>query len=248
MNSMLKKVLVTVSTLAAVGVVTSFENEASAGTATENLNVTASVSANCTIATSPVAFGAYDPVNANASTALDNAGSVSVTCTSGSSTTITLGQGANAGGGSTDAVPVRRMADGGGNFMSYGLFQDAGRTTVWGNTVGTGVGHTGSGSLTAITVYGRVPAAQNLPAGSYSDTVIATVTFLATEPCHEPPPPAPAASACPADSPDAAPAQGGSLPVPGEPGAPGPERPGEQRAADGPEPERRAAAVPADRV
>ena len=31
-----------------------------------NLNVTASVAANCTITTSPVAFGAYDPVSANA--------------------------------------------------------------------------------------------------------------------------------------------------------------------------------------
>jgi spore coat protein U-like protein len=148
-----------------------------AGTATSNLSVTASVSANCTISTSPVAFGAYDPVSANAATALDGTGTVTVTCTSVSSATITLGQGSNANTSSTDTVPLRRMTDGSANFLSYFLYQNAGRTTVWGNTAGTGVGHTGTGTATAITVYGRTTAGQNVPAGSYADTVVATVTF-----------------------------------------------------------------------
>jgi spore coat protein U-like protein len=29
----------------------------------------------------------------------------------------------------------------------------------------------------ALTVYGKVPAAQNVPVASYGDTVVATVTF-----------------------------------------------------------------------
>ena len=150
-----------------------------AGTQQANLPVTASVSANCAIATSAVAFGAYDPAVANASAALDGQGSVSVTCTSGASTTVTLGQGANANTGSTAAVPLRRMSDGGGtpNYLSYFLYSENTRTTVWGDTAPTGLAHTGTGTLTALTVYGRVTAGQNVPTGNYADTVVATVTF-----------------------------------------------------------------------
>ncbi len=152
-------------------------SSADAATATSNLSVTASVSANCTISTAPVAFGAYDPVSANASTALAGTGTVNVTCTNGASTTVTLGQGSNANTGSTDAAPARRLKDGGTNYLTYELYQDTGHTTVWGNTAGTGVANTGTGGQTSITVYGTVDAGQNVPAGNYSDTVVATVTF-----------------------------------------------------------------------
>lgn len=148
-----------------------------AGTATANLAVTASVTANCTITTSAVAFGAYDPVSANATTALTGTGSVNVTCTNGASTSVTLGQGSNANTGSTDAAPARRLKDGATDYLTYELYQDTGHSTVWGNTSGTGVANTGTGSQVAITVYGTVDAGQNVPAGSYSDTVVATVSF-----------------------------------------------------------------------
>jgi spore coat protein U-like protein len=148
-----------------------------ASSAQQDLSVTASVTANCTIATSPVAFGAYDPITTNASTALDATGTVSVTCTSGASATVTLGQGANAGTGSSDTAPVRRMNDGSTHYLNYSLFQDTGRNTVWGNTAGTGVASTGTGGQVSLTVFGSVGAGQNVPAGSYIDTVTATVTF-----------------------------------------------------------------------
>lgn len=148
-----------------------------AATAQQDLSVTASVTANCTITTSPVAFGGYDPITANASTALDGTGTVSVTCTNGASTTVTLGQGANAGTGSSDTAPVRRLNDGGTHFLNYALYQDSGHSAAWGNTAGTGVASTGTGSQVALTVYGSVVAGQNVPAGSYLDTVTATVTF-----------------------------------------------------------------------
>jgi spore coat protein U-like protein len=148
-----------------------------AATQTANLSVTASVAASCSISTAPVAFGAYDPVTTNASTALNGTGTVNVTCTTGASTTVTLGQGANPGAGSTDAVPARRLGDGATHFLTYSLYSDSGRTTVWGNTAGTGLANTGTGSQVALTVYGAVAAGQSVPTGSYSDTVVATVTF-----------------------------------------------------------------------
>lgn len=148
-----------------------------AATDTDNLSVTATVTANCTISTSPVAFGSYDPISSHAATPLDASGSLSVTCTSGSSAEVTLGQGANADAGSSDDAPLRRMSDDGTNFLSYALYSDAGLTTVWGNTASSDVELTGTGSAQALTVYGQVASGQSVPAASYSDTIVATVTF-----------------------------------------------------------------------
>ena len=148
-----------------------------AATDTANLSVTATVTANCTITTSAVAFGAYDPIDVNSVTDRDNSGTLSVTCTDGASATVTLGQGASADTGSTDADPTRRMSDGGTNFLGYSLFTDAGRSDEWGNTGVTGVAYVGTGASENLTVYGRIPAGQAVPAASYSDTVVATITF-----------------------------------------------------------------------
>ncbi len=144
-----------------------------AGSATANLNVTSSVAANCTITTSPVAFGAYDPVVANASTDLTASGSVNVACTKGTVATIDLGNGGNLSGGS------RRMGSG-TDFMNYALYQDAARTQVWGS--GLAGGSTASYTAatknsTAVTVYGTVPQAQDVTVGAYSDTVVATINY-----------------------------------------------------------------------
>lgn len=148
-----------------------------ATTNTANLAVTASVTANCSISTAPVAFGAYDPVSTNASAALNGTGTVNVTCTSGASAKVTLGQGLNPASGSSDTAPARQLTDGSSHFLTYSLYSDNGRSTVWGNTAATGVASTGTGAQVALTVYGAVDAGQNVPTGSYSDTVVATVTF-----------------------------------------------------------------------
>lgn len=149
-------------------------NPAHAGSASANLDVSASVSDNCTISAAPLAFGAYDPSSASP---LDGSAQLTVQCTLAASANILLGQGANADAGSTDAAPLRRLADGAGNFLSYALDQDAAHSTIWGNTSGTGVAHTGTGMSAQISVYGRLPGSQNVPAGAYSDSVMATINF-----------------------------------------------------------------------
>ena len=150
-----------------------------AATAQADLTVTATVAANCSIATTAVDFGAYDPVTANASAAILQTGKVSVSCTTGSAVKVTLGQGLypDTGATSTDADPARRMRDGTTHYLSYTLYSETTRTTEWGNTAGTGVSYTGIGSSEDLTVYGTLPGGQNVPVGSYSDTVVATVTF-----------------------------------------------------------------------
>lgn len=154
---------------------TFFAANALAGSASTNLGVTASVSDNCIIATADVAFGAYDPIVANAAAARNGTGTVTVTCTTDASAVLTLGLGANDNGG-TASDPARRMSDG-SNFLSYTLFSDSNRTAEWGNNAGTGVADTGTGTASAHTVYGSIGPGQNVPQGSYSDTVLATVTF-----------------------------------------------------------------------
>ena len=145
-----------------------------ASPATANLNVSASVVGNCTISTAPVAFGAYDPVSANASTALDATGTVTVTCTRGAGLSIDLGLGANASGS------TRRMTDGAGtpSYMNYELYSNAGRTTVWGSGA-SGLTIAAAPSIAArnFTVYGRIPAGQDVAIGSYADTVVASINY-----------------------------------------------------------------------
>jgi spore coat protein U-like protein len=143
-----------------------------AATSTTNMNVSATVTANCTVSTSPVAFGSVNPISgAN----VDATGSVTVACTNGTGWSAT----ANAGGGTGATLASRRMASG-GNLLTYALYTDSGRTTVWGDgTASTApVTGTGSGSDQTVTIYGRVPSGQTaVPPGSYTDTVSVTVTY-----------------------------------------------------------------------
>lgn len=150
---------------------------AMAGTQQSNLSVTATVIDNCSISTTPVGFGNYDPIVANAAAKKDGQGTVTITCTDGTSPAITLGQGANADAGSSDATPLRRMTDG-TDFLAYFLYSDASHTAVWGNDATVDVDSTGDGVSHQHDIYGQITEGQNSAnAGSYSDTVVATVTF-----------------------------------------------------------------------
>ena len=160
-------------TLLSLAVLSLISVPAFAGSATANLNVTASVSAVCTISTVTVAFGAYDPVVTNAATDLNGTGTLTVACTKGAAATIDLGVGNNLSGGS------RRMGSG-VDFLNYARFKDAARTQVWGTgmTGGTTLTYnSASKASTNITVYGKVPQAQDVTVGSYSDVVVATINY-----------------------------------------------------------------------
>ncbi len=148
-----------------------------AATATSALGVSAQVTATCAITSAAPLSLTYDPVVANLTAPAATTAALTVSCTNGSTSTITLGQGVNFATGSTDALPARRALNGTANFLTYSLFQDEASATIWGNTPLTGKTHTGTGNLDSVIVYATMPAAQNVPAGTYSDSVIATVTF-----------------------------------------------------------------------
>jgi len=150
-----------------------------AGSANSSMTVSANVSNNCVISAGALAFSAYDPVAANASTALTGTATLTLTCTNGASTTITLDQGTWAANGSTNAAPLRQLKGGAGSdYLSYTLTQDNAGSTPWGNTGGTGASYSGTGSQQTVTVYGSVASGQSSAhAGSYSDSVQVTITF-----------------------------------------------------------------------
>ena len=156
-----------------------------AATANANLSVTASVTANCTISTTAVAFGAYDPVVANASTALNGNGSVNIACTKGSAPSITMDLGANASGSQRNML----ITGGGSDVLAYQLYQPPNTTpgtactfpgsTVWGTSVAQTFTPTAPSSKTGRTynVCGTVAAGLDVSVGSYQDTIVATVNF-----------------------------------------------------------------------
>jgi spore coat protein U-like protein len=150
-------------------------NTAEAGQVNGALSITANVTAACTFdSTSAVAFGAYSP---GAPGALNGAGSITVTCTSGAAVFVTLSDGAHVLPGSTATDPDRSMDAGTGTPLAYELYSDAGRTVEWGSDVTNDVLVNGTGLSQAINVYGQIPAGQNVLAGNYTDSVNAVVTF-----------------------------------------------------------------------
>ena len=144
-----------------------------ADSATATIAVSATVRRNCTITTSPLAFGSYDPVVANATTPLDATAAVTIACTMGTPATIGLGAGANA------LASQRRLANGANAHMNYQMFLDSAHATVWGNDTANHLdaGTAPSKEPRAYLVYGRIPPGQDVPIGPFSDSVVATVNF-----------------------------------------------------------------------
>ena len=126
----------------------------------------------CTISATSVNFGSYNVFNGSD---VDSTGTVTYRC-NGSAHNITVGltQGASA------TFNPRQMQKG-AEVLNYNLFVDASRTSIWGDgTSGTSVysiGNPPNNTNVNLTVYGRVPAGQDVSAGSFSDTVTAVINF-----------------------------------------------------------------------
>jgi spore coat protein U-like protein len=137
--------------------------------ATANLGVSASVASNCTITTAPVSFGVYDTITG---TAVSGTGTVNVACTIGATgLTIDLSTGSN----SASASGTTRAMNSAANILNYELFADTLHTSVW--STGYATGDAPSKASRAFTVYGLISANQDVPAGLYSDTVIAKINY-----------------------------------------------------------------------
>jgi len=137
------------------------------------VQVTATVVPNCRLVIDPLVFGSYDPLSAHVSSALDGLSQMTVTCTRETQATIVMDGGRNAG---QDAV-VRILQSSGQN-LSYQLFRDSARTQVWGRgSDAYAFVSTGGIAGQTVTVYARIPPGQEVPAGTYTDVITASVDF-----------------------------------------------------------------------
>jgi spore coat protein U-like protein len=126
----------------------------------------------CTISTTSVAFGNY---NVFTTTPDDSTGTITYRCNStAANISISLSDGS-----STTFSP--RTLRKGSEVLSYNLYRNAARTQIWGNgTGGTSVytqSNPPNNQNVNVTVYGRIPALQDVSAGNYTDTVSAVINF-----------------------------------------------------------------------
>ncbi|PKO83430.1 MAG: spore coat protein [Betaproteobacteria bacterium HGW-Betaproteobacteria-11] len=146
-----------------------FMPSASAATATTTFPVTATVGSSCSVVAANLDFGTYDPLALLAATATTT---VTVQCT-----LLTASIGLDAGTGAGATVATRKMTKA-ADTLAYSLYQDVAHLLVWGNTIGTDtVGGVGTGLAVPHTVYGQIPAGQNVNTGVYNDTITVSVDF-----------------------------------------------------------------------
>ena len=136
---------------------------------TSQESIGATVVKACTVTATPMAFGDYLGAQ------ISSTATISASCTAGAGYQVGLDAGTTPGA----TVNHRSMTGPYSSQLSYNLYSDAGFSINWGNTPGTDtVTGAGIGSAQALTVYGVIPAGQtSAAAGSYSDTVIVTLTY-----------------------------------------------------------------------
>jgi len=120
-------------------------------------------------------FGSYDPYSTTPIQV--GGGSIQFKCTVNNlPVTIDLDMGLN-----SPAFGQRRLKwTSGSDYLSYNIYYDSAYTQIFGNGTG-GTAHYSSSvsknSVITVPYYGMLPAGQDATVGSYSDTVMVTMSF-----------------------------------------------------------------------
>ena len=141
----------------------------------------AAASWTCSVSATGPAFGIYNPFSA---TPDDENGLITATCTllSGGAATVNVVDSFSTG--SSGKYTTRTLLSG-SSVLDYNLYYDAAYSEIRGN--GTGGSQTGGATLNLTsanptqsangTIYGRIPAGQNVAPGTYTDSIVVTITF-----------------------------------------------------------------------
>jgi spore coat protein U-like protein len=141
---------------------------------TSDFTVKVTVNKACSIVTTNLDFGTYDPFSGSA-TPVANPKGVTLTCSKGTPWTVSL----STGGG---AFATRTMKGTGTNTdtLKYNIYVDSGGAQIWGD----GTSSTATVSSTApdklshdVPMYGQITSGQDVTQDAYTDTITATVTF-----------------------------------------------------------------------
>lgn len=140
----------------------------------------AAVTFTCTVAASSLAFGTYNPLSPAGEAAV---GSWSVTCNAIGSGSATVSGTLSLSTGSSGRYATRTMKSG-TNALQYNIYLTPAYTQIFGDGTAGTYAPSDSGTVTAGQVYqvtgnmyGFMPASQDVPAGSYLDAIVVTVTY-----------------------------------------------------------------------
>ncbi len=148
------------------------QQDCSASTATTTFNVTANVTAACSVVATPLTFGAFSPFGPDVMAS----NSITVTCSNGTAWSAGLSTGSG-----TFVNRQMTSATAPGTPLNYNIYTANTYATVWGDGTGATqtINDTGTGLAQVKTAYGRIigPQATTHPANDYTDTITVTVTF-----------------------------------------------------------------------
>ena len=156
------------------------------GSTTTSVTPSAQVLNNCFFVVTQPSQLTYDPIVAQATSPLtQSSGSISIKCTKNDTVTLDfVTASTNWSQYGTSGIYQPRMTDGAADYLNYYFYQDSGYTKLWGTkigttqtAVGTALPLTGTGNAGIFPFYFSVPAAQIVPAGSYTDSVTLTINY-----------------------------------------------------------------------
>lgn len=130
----------------------------------------------CNVTATGINFGNYDVF---ATAPVDSTGSVTVSCDDipPASPVIAIGP-----GGAGTFLPRRMRHASRPDVLNYNVFTSPSMSVVWGDGTG-GTATVAAGRVPRnrpprpVTIFARIPAGQNVPAGAYSDTLVVTITW-----------------------------------------------------------------------
>ncbi|MGV2813949.1 Csu type fimbrial protein [Enterobacter cancerogenus] len=136
----------------------------------DSISASATVKSGCELlSVSPMDFGSKSPVNSGLLSGNATSG-VTVSCPLNMTYTVAMGMGMNSDGGG------RRMCNG-ASCVAYNLYQDAAHTTPWNDSDLVQTQTSATGEAESLTVYGAIPPQQWPAPGTYSDTVVVTLSY-----------------------------------------------------------------------
>jgi spore coat protein U-like protein len=143
-----------------------------------SLSATAAVTGSCSAFTSAGGFP-FTAYASNSATPVDATTTVSATCTSGTPYTMAISAGSHLSSGTWGGY--RALIGSAGGYLSYSVTVATPAGAFWGDGVNGGLGAvlgaTGTGAAQTFTVSGRIMAGQVATVGTYSDTVVASLTY-----------------------------------------------------------------------
>jgi spore coat protein U-like protein len=141
----------------------------------------AATTVNCTVSAGGIAFGIYNPLSAVASA---STGTLRVVCNGSGTGSANVTVNVSLSTGSSGSYATRKMFSG-VNTLNYNIFWSTAYNQIMGDGSGGSFAGTagpfsvpaGGSNVATGTMYGRIPASQDLAPGSYSDVITVTVTY-----------------------------------------------------------------------